>query len=104
MKFVIAMTLRANDRVVYTEDVVMRLVDALHDVATLDDVDAHGSLASRELHVEMVVEATDIDTAHETGEAAVRAALAEMHAHVLDDVDNGSFRKTSTGVRELAAI
>lgn len=103
MKFVANITLHAAESVDYTPDQVENLLDALHDIDTLDEVDASGSLASRDLHLELVVEAKDIDAAQSTAADAVRRALAAIGGEVVGERSSSpeDYRKTSIATREL---
>jgi hypothetical protein len=103
LKFVTEVTLVAQASVNYTPDVVEELVDAFHDLDYVEEVDASGSLASRDLEVQLIVEADDIDEAQAAATRAVRDALASVGGSVVGQKSSSpDFRKTSASTRELA--
>ncbi len=102
MRFVTEVTLHAQSSVEYTTEVIEELIDAFFELDYVDEVDADGSLASRDLHVRLIVAAADLDTALSQATRAVQDALTVVGGAVVGpDGPSSSFRKTSVSTREL---
>lgn len=81
-----------------TPDVVESVLDCLFDLDVIDDVESVGSLASKEIELELTVHALDIDEAQASVSSAIRFALQQVGGELASD----DFRKTDVQTRELA--
>lgn len=99
MRFAVSVVLHAVDDVPYTETTVEAILDALHESDAIEDIDAVGALAARELELDLVVVASDIDTAWSRTSEAIRFALRHVGGRLVDEPF--PMRATTMQTREL---
>jgi hypothetical protein len=99
VRFALSVVLHAADTAPYTEETVETILDALHEMDEIAEVDAVGSLASRDLHLQLEVEAADIDVAWEETSEAIRQALSYVAGKVVSEPF--PMRKTTMQAQEL---
>lgn len=101
MKYEATFVLHANEEVNYTEETVEKLIDALHEVDALLEIDVCGSLASRDLTVDVVVEAESLDSAQACVTSSMRWAVMHAGGQIVSDA-SPPLRGTRMHTRELA--
>lgn len=98
MRYGVRVVLRAADEIAHTDEVVEALLDALYDVDAWEDVDAVGSLSSRELELRLEVEADTLEEAQARVSSGIRDALGQIGDGTADP---DMFRQTAVDTREL---